>query len=327
MYLKGHNNITSMKAILKLLKKGHKTLFPNAHVEGRNWKMFSHKEYANQLVYEALMADKPCMIARFGSTELTTLTNYIGIRINNQNKQDFITGKSLKWWWEPAILKQMQVWSGFFPPTQEKIEAFCDLMLHDTPQVDILGSWLTEEQNVAQGLVNAKRVILEDLEPFFTKNPWTKALAGKKVLVVHPFAETIEKQYLKRELLFDNGLLPEFELKTIKAVQSVAGVETEFEDWFDALNHMKLQIDATAYDICIIGCGAYGFPLAAHVKRSGKKAVHMAGATQLLFGIKGKRWENYVVWPYMNLFNEHWVRPGENEKPKNANAVEGACYW
>lgn len=60
------------------------------------------------------------------------------------------------------------------------------------------------------------------------------------------------------------------------------------------------------------------------------------GSLQLLFGIRGKRWEdpNYGVqeWgiapgSYSKLSNEHWVRPGENEKPKNANAVEGACYW
>ncbi len=316
-----------MKTILKILKKTHRVFFPEAHQEGRNWKMFSNKEYSNQLVYDMLMDDAPCMIARYGSTELATLTNYIGIKKNNKSKKAFITGQSLKWWWEPSILNQMQIWSGFFPPTKEKITEFCELILEETPQVDILCSWLLDEKYVSQGLVNAKRIVLEDLEPFFTKNPWTRALKGKKVLVVHPFAETITKQYAKKDLIFENGLLPDFELKTIKAVQSVAGAETEFNDWFEALNHMKSQIDATDYDICIIGCGAYGFPLAAHVKRSGKKAIHMAGATQLLFGIKGKRWEDFVVWPYMNLFNEHWIRPGENEKPKNANAVEGACYW
>jgi hypothetical protein len=90
---------------------------------------------------------------------------------------------------------------------------------------------------------------------------------------------------------------------------------------------MKRKIDCIDYDICIIGCGAYGLPLAAHVKRNGKKSIHLAGATQLLFGIKGKRWEQFLVWPYSNLFNEHWVRPGQDEKPKNASVVEGACYW
>ena len=55
---------------------------------------------------------------------------------------------------------------------------------------------------------------------------------------------------------------------------------------------MKAQIDKEDFDICLIGAGAYGFPLAAYVKRKGKKAVHLGGALQLLFGIKGSRWED-----------------------------------
>lgn len=316
-----------MKILWKFLKKSHQIITNKQYREGRNWKLFSNKEYANKLIYDALLKEAPCMIARYGSTEMANLINYIGVKQNKRSKKGFITGKNLKWWWDLAVMKQLQVWSGFFPPTQKNIEAFCDLMLEDTQQIDILGSWLYEEDYLSEGLIKAKRVMLEDLEPFFCDKPWTRALAGKKVLVVHPFAKTIEKQYKKRELLFENNLLPQFELKTIKAVQSIAGAETEFKDWFAALAHMKKEIDATDYDICIIGCGAYGFPLAAHVKRSGKKAVHLAGVTQLLFGIKGKRWEQHVVFPYMNLFNDHWVRPEEDEKPKNANVVEGACYW
>ena len=41
----------------------------------------------------------------------------------------------------------------------------------------------------------------------------------------------------------------------------------------------------------------------------------------LLFGIIGQRWENHP------LRNDHWVRPGDNERPENAAVVEGACYW
>jgi hypothetical protein len=99
---------------------------------------------------------------------------------------------------------------------------------------------------------------------------------------------------------------------------------------------MKQEIDKKDYDICLIGCGAYGFPLAAHVKRQGKKAVHLGGALQLIFGIKGKRWEDphYGVsqWNipqgyYLSMVNEYWVRPGEDLKPTNAQSVEGGCYW
>ena len=294
---------------------------------GRNWKLFPNKQYANDLIYSSLVSDKPCMVARFGSTEMLCLLNYLGVTANNRNVSDYIKGYSLPWWWEPGMMAQMQKWSGFFPATEDKILEFCELMMNDIKEVDILGSWLKEEAFFADALGVVKRVVLEDIEPFFAPNPWTRALEGKKVLVVHPFADTIEQQYQKRELLFDDQLLPDFELTTIKAVQTSAGEPSVFSDWFEALNYMKSEINAADFDICIIGCGAYGFPLAAHVKRMGKKSIHLAGVTQLLFGIKGKRWENFVVYPYANLFNQHWVRPGQAEKPKNAQVVEGACYW
>jgi hypothetical protein len=200
-------------------------------------------------------------------------------------------------------------------------------MIKDLSNVDILGSWLNEESFFNYELSNAKKVMLEDLEPFFTPNPWTKSLEHKKVLVLHPFAETIKSQYQRRETLFDNGLLPQFDLEVIPAVQSIAGQKTEFNDWFAALDSMKEQITKRDFDICILGCGAYGFPLASFVKNMGKQSIHIGGATQLLFGIKGKRWEKFIVYPYANLFNENWVRPNSNETPQKSTRVEGGCYW
>jgi len=113
-------------------------------------------------------------------------------------------------------------------------------------------------------------------------------------------------------------------------VQSIAGECTEFSDWFAALESMKNAMDKVEYDICLIGCGAYGFPLAAHAKRRGKKGFHMGGSLQLLFGIRGKRWENPDYNPFYNyarLMNEHWIKPSEEERPRAAQMVECACYW
>lgn len=288
-------------------------------------------------IYYALNSDHPCMIARFGSTELSCLGNYIGVKQNNNNYFDFIKGKVKRWWWEPSIMNQMQQWSGFYPPTIEKLEQFCELMLNDIPHVDILGSWIAQE-NEYSSYLNAVKVHLRLLEPFWSKTPWTKVLKEKKILVVHPFSETIMSQYKNRKLLFQNkDMLPTFKsLNVIKAVQSLGEGDVRFDDWFQALEYMKSEIDKRDYDICLIGAGAYGFSLAAHVKRRGNKSVHLGGALQLLFGIKGRRWEdpNYGVkeWgipyaSYINLFNENWVRPNEKSIPKNAELVEGACYW
>lgn len=173
---------------------------------------------------------------------------------------------------------------------------------------------------------NVRFANLGDLEPYDYAHPWSKSLEGKKVLVVHPFAESIQKQYSRRDLLWENpDVLPSFDLKTLKAVLSLAGEEVPYQDWFEALDSMKQQMDETDYDIAIIGCGAYGFHLAAHAKRSGKKAVHLGGATQILFGIKGKRWEDIPA--VSRFFNEYWIRPFSEETPNNRERVEGGCYW
>lgn len=286
-------------------------------------------DIAYRVIYDTLMDNKPCMIARFGSTELTCLFNYLAIKHHKYSTIKYIIGQNHPWWWEAGIINQMQQWSGFFPASIDKIEKFCELMLQDIPQVDILGSWLTMEDELEGYLGKHIKVNLELLNPYFSKVPWTRALKGKKVLVVHPFVKTIESQYEKRKLLFENDILPEFELKTIKAVQSIANEKTSFSDWFEALDYMKAEIDKQDYDVCLIGCGAYGFPLAAHIKRSGKKGFHMGGTLQLLFGIKGKRWEGKYndVYNYSQFFNNHWVRPSNDEKPLGANKVENACYW
>ena len=128
------------------------------------------------------------------------------------------------------------------------------------------------------------------------------------------------------DLLFTNQhILPNFELDVIKAVQSIAGEKNPFENWFQALEFMKNKISKKDFDIALIGCGAYGFPLAAYVKEIGKQAIHMGGGLQILFGIKGKRWDNHPI--IGKFYNEHWIRPRAEDKPAKSYLVEDDCYW
>ena len=155
--------------------------------------------------------------------------------------------------------------------------------------------------------------------------------AGKHVLVVHPFADTIRAQYQKRGELFTNApggvnTLPELaSLTVIPAVQGLAGQKTGYDTWFDALAAMEKQMDACDYEVAIIGAGAYGLPLAAHARDTGHVAIQMSGATQLLFGIKGRRWDTHPQ--ISKLYNPAWVRPAPAEQPANKQAVEGGSYW
>ncbi len=288
---------------------------------------------APRLLNEWVASTQPFMIARFGSVELACMANYIAHR-DGFKPLDYIKGSSDFPNWNTSSIQSLCINAGFFPQDLSYASRFCELMLDCAREVDVLGSWLKYEELIYPNK-GVARVALPNLEPFDDSgNPWSRHLRGKRVLVVHPFAETIQSQYQnKRELLFSNKeVLPEFHLQTIKAVQSMGGVAPEgMETWFDALEHMKQQIDACDYDVCLLGCGAYGFPLAAHVKRQGKQAIHMGGALQLLFGIKGKRW--LVQYgtdesnPYLKLFNEHWVFPDSVDKPAAADCVEDGCYW
>lgn len=226
-------------------------------------------------------------------------------------------------------LKAMCNNSGFFPADLELLGRFNELMLADMKDVDILGSNVYEEKYVLDRIQQAKKIQLDSyLAPFLWDNPWTSTLKGKRVVVVHPFAESIQKQYSRRTCLFDNNdVLPEFQsLRVVKAVQTIAGQPCDFHDWFEAFEFMKHEIGKEDFDIAIIGCGAYGFPLAAHVKRMGKIAIHMAGWTQMLFGIYGNRWLRDQP-QYSKYINEYWIRPSDSERPKNSNKVENGAYW
>ena len=307
--------------VLKILKGIYSHIMPSPIEDYKS--IINDIETSSDLIKKMLSKDEPCMITRFGSNELTCLSNYVGTKEHKYNFYGYIKGETLAWWWNKNILNQMEQNAGFFPPTVEKIEQFCKLMLDDIKEVDILGSWLIEEKYFDANLFQATKVKLALLEPYKSRLPWTSVLEGKKILVVHPFQNSIIKQYKIRKKLFDDeNFLPEFELKTIKAVQSIAGEKTIYKDWFEALEYMKSEIDKVDYDICLIGCGAYGFPLAAHVKRTGKKAFHIGGSLQLLFGIKGKRWESDK-----SIGNKFWVFPDNSETPKNSSEVEDSCYW
>ena len=275
-------------------------------------------EEINNCIKDMILSGNPFLAGRFGATELFCVRTF---DFEVESKYD-------------KVLSQMENWSGFFPSKKELGDKFKNLMLDLLPEANVMGIWMLpfEEYYLnSYGNKQLKTTYLLDLEPWSSpEKPWSAALKGKKVLVSHPFKETIERQYKRREEIFPGtDILPKFELITLKAVQTVAGEEdNRFSTWFDALEWMYQEAMKIDFDVAIIGCGAYGFPLAAKLKQAGKQAIHLAGATQLLFGIKGKRWEENTAFAYVQkFFNDAWVYPSDEDKPKAANKVEGGCYW
>jgi|APSaa5957512535_1039671.scaffolds.fasta_scaffold12352_3 hypothetical protein len=265
------------------------------------------------MIKNYIKKNKPLMVARLGATESKAVI---------YPKLPWVIKKIFK----NIIFNRMFKWSGFFPVNDDTINSFSQIYKNDLKIIDILVSWRLEEKLINEIKSQTKKIKLEELEPYLSKDPWSKYLKGKKVLVIHPFDETIKKQYLNRKKLFLNkDVLPKFELITIKAILSLSGENKNFRHWFEALDYMKNEINNKEFDIALIGCGAYGLPLAAHVKRIGKIGIHMGGCLQILFGIKGKRWDNHKI--ISNLYNVNWVRPSEEDKPLSYKKVEDGCYW
>lgn len=223
--------------------------------------------------------------------------------------------------------------AGIFPLTTSIVHSFCEESISAAKEIDILQAWFhnIDGEDKLYRWFSPDAVIVSSsvYYPFFPESAWTRKLKNKRVLVIHPFAELMEKQYKKRELLWENcdEILPQFDLITYKAVQSIGGND-EYSSWVDALNTMKRDIEKLEFDIALIGCGAYGMPLGGFIKnKMHKQAMHIGGTLQVLFGIKGSRWEGEPYNYDTKLYNEFWVRPGEELRPKNYMDVEGGCYW
>jgi len=273
---------------------------------------------AQNAIRSLIESGKPCCIARLGGNELFSMSCFeFGINVKKEKAID-----------------QLCTCAGFFPNDISFGHRYNECMKEACGHVDLLGVFASrfEEYYIREYAPHAVQMTrLFDLEPWkYPENPWSDVLKGKKVLVIHPLAETIQKQYQKQERLFENtAVLPAFELKTLKAVQTIAGEKDDrFSNWFEALEWMYQEALKIDFDIAIIGCGAYGFPLAAKLKEAGKQAFHLGGATQLMFGIKGKRWVEDEKYAYVQQFmNDAWVYPSSEDIPHNADKVEDSCYW
>lgn len=269
------------------------------------------RKQRDQLLIEALENQTPFLVGKFGGAEMFAMRTAEFDERRNKAK----------------ACEQLCVCAGFFPNVPQRLKEFNQIMKETAGEIDLLEKWdkPCEDYFIDKYCKKMKGFCSVPLY-WGEEKPWTSALKGKRVLVISPFEKSIRKQYARKEKLFrDPTVLPEFELLTIKAVQTQGDeVDSRFTDWFEALHFMYAQIDELDFDIAFIGCGAYGLPLGAYIKKKGKVAIHMGGALQLMFGIWGKRWETSTI---RTLKNEYWIRPSEEEQIKGMEKVEGGCYW
>jgi hypothetical protein len=281
-------------------------------------RVISTPSEGNLLIQKALVGRQPYLVGRAGKVELECVMHYL------EKRRDRLPES-----YPRRIISMMGNNAGFFPGTDDALDGFVEEYLKAVRALDTIGVWFNRGENdlIREFCPRADLVPLISLEPYYHQDPWSIELAGKRLLVVHPFVDSIMENYQeRRHLLFeDPRILPDFELNVLKAVQSIAGEPTAYASWFDALRYMKAAMERVDFDVCIVGAGAYGLPLAAHAKTLGKAAIHMGGATQVLFGIRGRRWDDHKI--ISECYNEHWTYPKLSETPGRFKKVEDGAYW
>lgn len=268
--------------------------------------------FSDEKLCEYISNGTPFAAARFGAVELSCINNYEKKELHLKRK------------YKEAVKYSMQNNAGFFPSEDFYLDQYVKMMHKELSQIDLLGiSGIHMEDYFYKELCSQASIIRYDaFEPIDKK--WLECLKGKKVLIVSSFTDDMEKQLKKQVNPFNNGLLNDIEFCFVKSVLSLGEAEDiAYSNWFEALDAMKMEILKHDFDIALVGAGAYGTPLCTFIKRLNKQAIQTGGATPLLFGIIGKRWETR---PYVSKYlTDEWIRP--TRIPKGKEKVEKGCYW
>jgi hypothetical protein len=281
-------------------------------------------EQFNAEVAEAIRSGRPILVGRPGSFEAQICNDYLRFRHHKLRAGSY----------SEKVRRSVEAAhrDGFPLRSDHDLDVFAEAYMQAAIQSDVLAVWQL-------GLIGHEFLLrhtptlvgLSDIDPTFCHlrgiEPWTTSLEGKRVLVVHPFKESIEEQFKNRARIKTvNEIMPEFDLQVVVPPQTYAGWQPgEGETWATLLQRTTAEIASHDFDVAIVAAGPYGLPIAAFVKAMGRPAIHLGGATQLLFGIRGRRWDDRD--DFNRAFDDSWVRPLPIEVPPQSGRFEKSPYW
>ena len=268
----------------------------------------------------ALHEGKPLVAGKIGGAELMAL-EYGDHRI----RPAWPPGWS---WQRPA--RRLMNNAGFFPVEKGAFDRWQVTMRGAITAADFLCAWQTdpflriyEERLIRELAPMSRNFLLESLG-----RPLVPALLPFRWLVVSPFAASIHRQLKNLRAIHDplrkvNGDWsgPAQSCELVRCPFQSHLEPSPYRSWEEGLDRLSEEVSRKQFEVALIGAGAWSLPLAARIKQTGRSAIHFGGETQLLFGIKGKRWENY------GIYNDAWISADPSEMPAHRDRVEQGCYW
>ena len=219
--------------------------------------------------------------------------------------------------------------AGILTKTNDSLKKYVEMLLESYYNCTVIAEWDKKgdvflctgagQQLIASRTPTIPKIDALALEPYYYKESWMSALKNKKVLIVHPFSKTFQKQIGKK--LFDREWFEGCEFTFVEPPFTLAG-NHENKDWQEHFQKFTESLTAD-YDIALVAAGGYGMLISDYIFKSGKSVMYIGGALQIFFGVIGKRW--FTNKEILKLMNKNWVRPVE--KPNNFTKVERGCYW
>ena len=175
---------------------------------------------------------------------------------------------------------------------------------------------------------------LRALEPYYVpeSHQWASVLEGRRVAVVSSFAKTACMQAENADAIWSGRhVLPKAMYLPVQTgyspllAQGNAGWSIGINSWESAVAWVVDQVMKLEADIVLIGCGGLGMVIGHELRIRGKVCIVMGGAIQVLFGIKGRRWQEHSI--ISTFWNSSWVWPRLEDTPAGAESVEKGCYW
>lgn len=284
---------------------------------------------SNEEIKKSIQHGKPFSVVRLGIGSETYLTYAY-----------LLTNKIYEIYLHPQLKTLYN--SGIYTRDKNinKIELFCKFYDRAIKMSDKIACFpnnnVIKIQDYFARQYNLEKIHSRSLEPFYAslenEIPWTQELFRKKVLIIHPFVNSFQKQLKNNFKIFKNKnqqlFHPEQEFKFYKAFQTIAGNHIH-NDWIQTFTIMCNDIKNIDFDIALLGCGGYGLPLCDFIKsKLNKSAIYVGGGLQLMFGVMGKRWENNEMWKKIIQENDcKFIRPSDQEICPNLKTIEGGCYW
>lgn len=272
----------------------------------------------NDFLAETLAVGRPLAVGKIGAAELGGLIHY-------ESEKDS-RGYCARWGRHATMLHRN---AGVYPDDPEVFSRFCQVYAESIREIDALAVWfrMGERRIQLRYAPQAKLLSLTAIEPYYHQRPWSRMLVGKRLLVLTPFADTVRSQGLRLKEIWraKPDVMSDVDVETLRVPLSAALVKPIHTDWFIALDAMTQEMASRSFDVAIVGAGAWSLPLVARAKQMGKWAIHLGGATQILFGVRGRRWDSNPL--VIQAGNDAWVRPNGGERPKTFEAVEQGCYW